>query len=156
MNTEVIFVLIFTGFSIHLLISMMVKLYKSKMKDRNKPNKIMKFFIKRKESYEWNDLIRQIHVFYYSLSIYSFLQINSLHFTSLLEAVNSIVAISIGIFMIIFPYLITRLPKLPSSSEYIVIKEERNIFRFYKKDAYYFEAIILYRKLLYSLSLVIS
>lgn len=67
---------------------------------------------------------------------------------------SSSTAILTAIFVFVYPLCITRLSPEAKEGYYIIDKDTRYNFLHYKKKAYYFESVQLYKKVMYSTILV--
>lgn len=68
-----------------------------------KPGFPFKQIIKYKENLEWNDLIKQVCIIYYRVTIFTFLQFYNISFNTQKSKINSILALWLGYAMWKFP-----------------------------------------------------
>jgi hypothetical protein len=104
---------------------------------------------------QWGSVnVRQTTVFFIKISVFAFLQFHHVNFNTwfgILTAVSAMIAV---IILLVFPLWIIRFQKKPKSDSFITEIKERDHFLHYTPQAYYFECIKLYKKLLYALILV--
>ena len=75
-------------------------------------------------------------------------------FNTKFTILSSILGIINVIFVIVYPILMLKLRRRPVDGQFILKKEDRYTVKFFKKEYYYFESVITYRKLVFTILVV--
>ena len=118
LNLEATIVLFLTSIATHAVLSV-VKTYVFSVtpnSNQKQLNFVVRQIVKKQEEFLWDALPRQLNIYLIQALIFSVLQFRRMYFTSVIEALSSIIGVLVVLSFPVFIYWIKTAPVIPEES----------------------------------------